>query len=672
MLKRFIRRCAQNGQVLVFYALMIPISFLLVGAAADFGWLYFNQSRLQNAADAAVVAGAEALHGDEQNLSDYSYSTFINNYDEDFRTLVDSGVISKRDISDGDKVAKKYAIKNLSSDVDLTQVTANTDITDSWNNDATVGFNSVLYGVDVEDYRALYYVVTLDEELEHLFNVMNYFNISKLHSKVMAVAKIEHVVKGISLYQQMRLIEKAECYATWDHIKHEYDLKQVADYKPILGVGNSSDAARARTVQARGNTYIEGTNYRTETLTMHGKSKAVSPNGGTTGKVIDQTVLDSLFIDFKVDVGTTATNIKKDWDVILGLSDEICSQYQIDKNFSGGYNLDVNNQTIKDLEILSLRIHDLINIGTWNGSTYTYDYKIREGKEPDPLYVYIENENIYSHEYQSTKSFNAVHQLIINVNAANTDESKDRPVFFFYDGPEKIDGKVNANNKSNDTWNEIWRESWKYPERYKDNVRNSLPVIVNLNADFRGVLFFPNSPVVINGNGHNFEGIIVAQSFTKLKTEEEFDDTLIIDDVECTKEVTADKDINYVVDNDGTKEIKYTYKLITQEKSNLPTDFIGKEKDYVDLYPMYIDEKGNVQYSDEELNPTLDPDDTMATFNARDEEQLGKDKYFDKSLFNLASSTYNGFSKIAMVDYKYLDSVSADNIFITDRSDWVQ
>ena len=32
-----------------------------------------------HAADAAVVAGAKNLIYDEQNLSDYSYSTFVNN-----------------------------------------------------------------------------------------------------------------------------------------------------------------------------------------------------------------------------------------------------------------------------------------------------------------------------------------------------------------------------------------------------------------------------------------------------------------------------------------------------------------------------------------------------------------------------------------------------------------
>lgn len=73
MLKKFFKSLTQKGQVLVFYGLMIPTLFMFVGAAADFGWLYLNQSRLQNAADAAANAGANAganqlVHVDDQSL----------------------------------------------------------------------------------------------------------------------------------------------------------------------------------------------------------------------------------------------------------------------------------------------------------------------------------------------------------------------------------------------------------------------------------------------------------------------------------------------------------------------------------------------------------------------------------------------------------------------------
>ena len=56
--KKFFTR---RGQALVLYALLIPVLILFVGVGIDLGWYFLNVSRLQNAADAAALAGAQAL-----------------------------------------------------------------------------------------------------------------------------------------------------------------------------------------------------------------------------------------------------------------------------------------------------------------------------------------------------------------------------------------------------------------------------------------------------------------------------------------------------------------------------------------------------------------------------------------------------------------------------------
>ena len=50
---------AQKGAFLVFTALMIPIIFLCAGFAVDLGNAWAYKSKLQNAADAAALAGAK-------------------------------------------------------------------------------------------------------------------------------------------------------------------------------------------------------------------------------------------------------------------------------------------------------------------------------------------------------------------------------------------------------------------------------------------------------------------------------------------------------------------------------------------------------------------------------------------------------------------------------------
>ena len=60
----WLKKVKQRGQVLVLYALLMPIFILVIGAGLDLGWYYLNVSRLQNAADAAVLAGAHKLRDD--------------------------------------------------------------------------------------------------------------------------------------------------------------------------------------------------------------------------------------------------------------------------------------------------------------------------------------------------------------------------------------------------------------------------------------------------------------------------------------------------------------------------------------------------------------------------------------------------------------------------------
>ena len=526
MLEKIFRLMSSKGQALVFLAISAPILFVLVGAAADFGWIYLNQSRLQNAADAAVVAGAKALISTSNtDTSGYSYSKLVSNHDENFLRLVREKVISDKNTSFGDRAAQRYARFNLSgflvdndADLQITDVQAENSFSDKWNN---ITFQHMLYGADIEDDGAMYYTVVLSEKLNHLFPaIMEYFNIGTVSARAMAVAKITyHIdndpvpkIKGISLYQQMKLVRNKNNYADWYKIKEKYqkELDKAAndeELKNLLLMKHKTldltTITRSISVQAKGNEYVEGNFYRTETLTLHGWSKASTGNGNTTGGSLDQRNFDNLFVDFKID---RSGNFK---DTDYGST-------------SGGvYNLYTNNKSINDETVLKYRIHDLINIGKWNGYEYEYPYKVRSGKEyPDPLYVYIESED----NYVDGSSGNTVRQMIINVNADNT-SYEDRPMFLFYDGPQKYDN-LGKKQRDNNLWNEKWRETWKHlgyeDDDYVGHIRNSLPVILNVNENFKGVLFMPNSPVVINGNGCKFRGFVVAQKFLKLKTAEDF------------------------------------------------------------------------------------------------------------------------------------------------------
>ena len=236
--------------------------------------------------------------------------------------------------------------------------------------------------------------------------------------------------------------------------------------------------------------------------------------------------VDSLNIDFKQDVTFSEDKndpsykwLIEDWDITLDKWDGI-------KLFDARKWGSADEDSVK-----KLRVHASLN---FNGA-----YKVRtnekflereddgsenpdlvrnEKGEPvtDILWVRIESEPILYHPDSldggktgnvKILSLNSVNQIIININASNYDTATEsyRPVIMFYDGPE-----------SNDDINKDYKENADVLHR------KSLPIILNLNKPFRGVLYAPKSPVVIIGDcKDNFRGFVVAKEYQRLKNEDD-------------------------------------------------------------------------------------------------------------------------------------------------------
>lgn len=132
----------------------------------------------------------------------------------------------------------------------------------------------------------------------------------------------------------------------------------------------------------------------------------------------------------------------------------------------------------------------------------------------DPLYVRIESEEL--NEADGDKQNTTARQMFININANNT-ASNARPLIIFYEGPDRgltegVDDSERSDNQSGSPKSTYPNLTW----------RDSQPVILNLNADFSGILFAPNSPVAINGNGHNLHGFVVAKEFVRVTTASDY------------------------------------------------------------------------------------------------------------------------------------------------------
>ena len=82
--KYFLHRSRQSGDILIAFAVLIPLLCALGGLTLDVGNVYVTRSRLQNATDSAVIAGAYQIGNSErvdQTVQEYLYSNTRQAYD---------------------------------------------------------------------------------------------------------------------------------------------------------------------------------------------------------------------------------------------------------------------------------------------------------------------------------------------------------------------------------------------------------------------------------------------------------------------------------------------------------------------------------------------------------------------------------------------------------------
>lgn len=755
MLKKFLKSLNQKAQAMILYVLLVPVLFVTGGAGAEIGWYYMNVSRLQNSADSAVIAGVQKfinnpqITNDEGDASEYAYYSFVNDVPKEFRSLKwNEGKPT------GDEAAKNYVSRNISNTYNWTQ---NNSIQDSWTK-RDVKFTGNFYAprdlqtvADDTKYYA-YYEVVLEETPNHLFSIFNSFG--DMNIRVHSVAKLssvfenpEDVDHGPNLIEQMEKLKGEKVSSQFYEIMDEYIKfrakvrEELADkIQALINGGMNADEAKAQVEQEWKAKFVEEyiktgrsradaekiadkyladmtdkefVNNSNHPAFSQAQDKEISPNGnwwlanlakyrtegltmrgiGGLNYDVKQFNIDDLFVDFKTDL---IYAFKEDWDLPLPPPKNL--------SYNNGYAHIFDGEKDPDNFRHKYRIHGVIHIIPGRvGDSKTpaelqgkYPYKKRQGKTGyDPLYARIESEQIKAYELNGIekgdfRTYNSVHQIIIEVNVANTGEN-DRPLVFFYDGPQKFD------------------ES--------SHVRDSKPVILNLNADFNGILYAPNSPVVVAGNGHKFTGFVVAKEFVKLKTAQEFESEGYIEVVRC-KMVPVQAEGDETVDNtpienyntafDKNKAYVENNVFVKEENiisaENLPTKdpaeivknyiavtysgktcYIKKDCDYFEeLKAERVDGKtptmnvpniiirGNPDPNIEnETHGDVQISRKISAGRTYTETAKGKDTgdtVFTKEDFKLKSSTYNSFNLLKFVNYLYLNkSEGTDNMFEYER-----
>ena len=182
----------------------MPVLLLLIGAVLDLGRYYLNVSRLQNAADAAALAGAQTIVKGESEetgtiFSDYYVVRLSSNrlpddfddYEDVYKNTFGDNETGTRlnykkidelqdTLQKGQAVAEEYTRKNLAdnegvSDSSSWKVLSATDSWSLFKKDedkkvsGTIELKYKIIDGKNDVYGPLYYVVSLNEKIRHFF-----------------------------------------------------------------------------------------------------------------------------------------------------------------------------------------------------------------------------------------------------------------------------------------------------------------------------------------------------------------------------------------------------------------------------------------------------------------------------------------------------------------------
>lgn len=455
MLKHLSR---QRGQAMVLYALLMPIFLLFVGVALDLGWYYLNVSRLQNAADAAALAGANALVEENAAFSDYYVFSLASNElpadFDDYKNIFTSdkykfGVRNyykttddiEKPLYDGRDAVEEYTRKNL-SDFDAVDTDADNQYeisaTDGWS--ISKGDGKHVTGkielkfkiIDAKNdiYGPLYYVVLLNEKIRHFF-LPGWFD--DMDAPVKAVALLEP--HSNDLVTTMQKLERTMVIDNW-----EYQNKFKGTPGAYAGKWNHYMAGT--TDNNTGISYVSGSVYRTESITV--KTTKMGRDGGQAtsangGKFYNWDKVDSINLDFQAEIRVNKPRFTSDWDLGAGLPSKL--------PFFVSHN---HVETVDTVQ----------SWGTNNGEDKRIHYNVEfdnafqtrhPEKEADVLWTRIESDPIIDMSYigKDVNVYNSVRQITLNFNTSNADKYpkghehagnyKYRPYCIFYTGPENID-----------------------------------------------------------------------------------------------------------------------------------------------------------------------------------------------------------------------------------------
>ncbi|MCR5757737.1 MAG: Tad domain-containing protein [Selenomonas sp.] len=468
----------EKGAVLVFFALLLPVVLVLGGGALDFGSLYLKKNNLQNLADASALAGMHVLDS----------STKLRLVNPEY---------------DGDKITftldgTEYELEKA-ADNDAAALKAKTELKKNNGDQVTAGFKTVHY----EGSNSVQaYLVELENDYKTSFLKMVGVDTFDVSARAVAVA-----LPGVNIVEEVERLSFNlsvlvpnmywESLAEWpgftvtdkDGNTTSYNGKKFwQDVTSNQKLYANNYSSTYYTTSFQGNVDAGILHFTTEgyeQLLLGYKDSSVTDTDDPDHYLAEE-IRGNSNAKRQGDLGRLIYTLNSSW-----ISDKGLKGFYIDQPAKEG-SATLNGQKIYGWFVRTLEV----NFNEDTGAV-----------SDDSLYVRIESEPLW---VGGMKNLTQVVPRIININA-----EQNHPLIIAYDGPD-------SRRRAADT---LWVDpadaallAAPVENAVKTNKANmvmtsmhsSAPFIVNLNSDFRGIIYAPNSVVTLNGTG-KIDGYILAR-----------------------------------------------------------------------------------------------------------------------------------------------------------------
>ncbi len=155
------KRNKQKGTIVILFAIMLPFLLAFVGFALDFGNAYANKAHMQNAADAAALAGAAKLNDTDTSNATSTATEYVNNNGESSSTLNLTYPTTNKITVQLTKNVPLYFLSCILAPLNITSIPVSVKATAQYAGSNNNPFNAAIIATSTDDKSIYFHTINI-------------------------------------------------------------------------------------------------------------------------------------------------------------------------------------------------------------------------------------------------------------------------------------------------------------------------------------------------------------------------------------------------------------------------------------------------------------------------------------------------------------------------------